>query len=164
MLANDSRWMLTQRIAQSEGFRRAPRLRAFLLYVAEHQLTRPDEELNEYQIATSVFERPASFNPAEESIVRASARQLRAKLHEYFEGEGRGEDQIVVIPKGRYVPEFMARPEVQEPPRTGERRWKAAAAALALLAVALGWTAYHGWRAGHREPPPGLLFSVFPPD
>lgn len=164
MLANDSRWALTQRIAQSEGFRRAPRLRSFLLYVAEHQLTRPDEDLSEYQIATSVFERPASFNPAEESIVRASARQLRAKLHEYFEGEGRREDQIVVIPKGRYVPEFLARPEVREPPRTGERRWKAAAAVLALLAVALGWTASQGWRDGDREPPPGLLFSVFPLD
>jgi hypothetical protein len=110
VLSDDSRWALTQRIAQSEGFRRAPRLRAFLLYVAEHQLTRPEVELNEYQIATSVFDRPASFNPVEESIVRSSARQLRAKLHEYFEG-GR-------LPAGTNA---MLR-AVPEASRTGQNR------------------------------------------
>ena len=166
MLSDDSRWALTQRIAQSEGFRRAPRLRAFLLYVAENHITRPEAELNEYQIATSVFDRPASFNPVEESIVRSSARQLRAKLQEFFEGEGRGEDQILVIPKGTYVPEFVARQEVQrvtEAPLHRERRWKAATAALAILTVALGWTAYRGRPEGAPEPPAGLLFSVFKP-
>ncbi len=160
-LSADSRWALTQRIAQSEGFRRAPRLREFLLYAVEHQLTRPQEDLNEYHIATTVFERPASFNPNEESIVRSSARQLRAKLQEYFEGEGRAEDQILVIPKGTYVPEFTTRQEVIETPRSGEMRWKVATAALAIVAGVLGWMAYQGSRATELKTPAGLLFSIF---
>jgi hypothetical protein len=163
VLSDDPRWALTQRIAQSDSFRRAPRLRAFLLYVVEHQLTRPEEELNEYHVATSVFDRPASFNPAEESIVRSSARQLRAKLQEYFEGNGRGEDLTLIIPKGTYVPEFVVRREVKESPRSGERRWKAVALALAILAGAWGWMAWSEWRRPEPKPPVGLVFSIFRP-
>lgn len=162
-LSTDSRWALTQRVAHSEGFRRAPRLRAFLLYVVEHQLTRPEEELNEYQIATSVFDRPASFNPTEESIVRSSARQLRVKLQEYFDGEGRGESLVLVIPKGAYIPEFVARRELNGTPRSEEWRWKVAAVALALLSGALGLTAYLGWGGAKQKAPSSLVFSIFGP-
>lgn len=164
MLTTDARWALTQRIAQSEGFRRAPRLRAFLLYVVEHRLTRPEEDFNEYHIATSVFDRPASFKPNEESIVRSSARQLRTKLQEYFDGEGRGEELILVIPKGSYVPEFAPRRELKSAPPNGDLRWKALAAALVILVAILGWTAWQGWQVWRQKPPGGLLFSVFRPE
>jgi hypothetical protein len=40
----------------------------------------------------------------EDSSVRVHARQLRLKLHEYFDGEGREEPMIVEIPKGAYNP------------------------------------------------------------
>jgi hypothetical protein len=163
-LSNDPRWTLTQRVAHSEGFRRAPRLRAFLLYVVERKLASPGTELNEYQIATTVFDRPPSFNPAEESIVRSSARQLRAKLQEFFEGEGRGEHQVLVIPKGTYVPEFVERGEAQAPPPDAVRPWRLATLALAAVAAVLGVLVWQGASRPRRPAPDGLVFSVFPPD
>ena len=42
----------------------------------------------------------------EDSSVRVHARQLRLKLHEYFDGVGRDETMIVEIPKGAYAPVF----------------------------------------------------------
>src|SRR5260370_7428079 len=42
----------------------------------------------------------------EDSSVRVPARQLRLKLHEYFNEEGRNEPLILDIPKGSYAPVF----------------------------------------------------------
>ena len=163
-LAEDPRWALTQRVAHSEVFRRSPRLRSFLLYVVEQSLGRPGEELNEYQIGTHVFGRPESFNPAEESIVRSSARQLRAKLQEYFEGEGRKESTVLVIPKGTYVPEFERRragASVLAGGADGGRKWKLAAAVLGVACLVLGWMVLRGPEAGGQARE-GLVFAVFP--
>jgi hypothetical protein len=107
--AQDERWKLVQRIAASDQFRRAPRLRDFLLFVSERTLASPGAEISEYEISQEVFKRPPTFSPAEDSIVRSSARQLRAKLHEYFEEAGREEEQILEIPKGSYAPIFSPR-------------------------------------------------------
>jgi hypothetical protein len=41
-----------------------------------------------------------------DSSVRVQARQLRLKLHEYFDGVGRDEPLILEIPKGSYRPIF----------------------------------------------------------
>lgn len=164
-LAEDPRWTLTQRVAASEAFRRSPRLRSFLLYVVEQSLEKPREELNEYQVGTHVFGRPESFNPAEESIVRSSARQLRVKLQEYFEGEGRNESLVVVIPKGTYVPEFVPRKEGGQRAELnqGNRGWRLAVAVLSVACALLGWTALRRERRGEAAAPEGLVFAVFPP-
>lgn len=163
--AEDPRWMVTQRVAQSEAFRRSPRLRSFLLYVVSQSLEKPGEELNEYQIGTHVFGRPESFNPAEESIVRSSARQLRVKLQEYFEGEGRNESLVVVVPKGTYVPEFLPRKEAgrREEGGVGLWRWRAAVAVLSVACAVLGWMAWRRDGGSAAAAPEGLVFAVFPP-
>ena len=166
-LAQDERWQLAQRIAHSETFRRAPRLRSFLLFVVEKAVRNQPSELNEYTIGTQVFERPASFNTADDSLVRSSARQLRVKLHEYFETEGREERQILEIPKGSYSPEFLDRPSdvipKQAKPAGGQRNLRLLVALCAIFAVAavVGWV---------RNPPQeksrsavqNLVLSVFP--
>ena len=108
-LASDPRWRLAQRVAQSELFRHSPRLRAFLLFVVERTLRNCAAELSEYEIGTRVFDRTADFNPAEDSIVRSSARLLRGKLKDYFTGEGGQEPLVIEVPKGAYVAEFVPR-------------------------------------------------------
>src|SRR3954452_8436089 len=80
----DERWALVHRVLEDESFRRAPRLREFLLFTVEKALSGRSVELNENDIARAVFRRTESFNSADDSIVRSSARQLRTKLHEYF--------------------------------------------------------------------------------
>jgi hypothetical protein len=56
-----------------------------------------------------VFGRPSDYNPSEDNIVRAEARELRKRLDIYFLTEGRGEPVRIRIPKGSYVPCFEPR-------------------------------------------------------
>src|SRR5437870_7685055 len=41
---------------------------------------------------TTLFRSPSGYSPLEDSSVRVHARQLRLKLHEYFDGVGRSEE------------------------------------------------------------------------
>ena len=54
------------------------------------------------------FTRRPGYSPLEDSSVRVHARQLRLKLHEYFDGVGRDESLVIEIPKGAYAPVFRA--------------------------------------------------------
>ncbi len=115
-LTVEQRRELVARIAESEPFRRAPRLREFLLFVCHQSLANPHAQLSEYEIGYQVFKRRESFNPAEDSIVRSSARQLRQKLAEYFQTVGLSEEWVLDIPKGTYVPSFTRRASPAVPP------------------------------------------------
>jgi hypothetical protein len=173
-LVRDERWQLAQRVAHSETFRRAARLRTFLLFVVEKTVRNQPSDLNEYTIGTMVFERPETFNPADDSLVRTSARQLRTKLHEYFETEGRSETRILEIPKGSYLLQSLDRPDSVEPaspeapvpaagPRPGRRLIPLliGVAALSLLTAAAGWLR-HPAAETSLHPAANLLTTVFP--
>ena len=72
-------------------------------------------EATEQHIGMHVFQRPAGYNSSEDSIVRTNARILRQKLGEYFAHEGSEEETIVEIPKGHYLPVFVAREKLAKP-------------------------------------------------
>src|SRR5580700_9511255 len=78
--AGDPRWELVERVASSNVFKKSPRLRQFLLFVAERTIAGRSEEINEYEIGWKVFERGPNYNPVDDSIVRSAARQLRSKV------------------------------------------------------------------------------------
>src|SRR5258705_3664842 len=106
----DPRWELVQRVAASTGFRKAARVRDFLLYVCARALEQHTDEITEQQVGTHVFGRPADYNPGDDNVVRAQARVLRTKLEQYFAGEeGHAEPILITIPKGAYVPVFEPR-------------------------------------------------------
>ena len=67
------------RILQSPGLAGSPRLCRFLVYLVEQKLDGKAAGIKEYSVGLEVFDRPPSFDPKEDSIVRASARKLRAK-------------------------------------------------------------------------------------
>src|SRR6266576_1909887 len=75
----DPRRELVQRVAASSGFRKAARVREFLLYVCARVLDQHTDEITEQQIGTHVFGRPAGYNPGDDNVVRAQARVLRSK-------------------------------------------------------------------------------------
>ena len=102
----DERWQLVHRIAASPPFQKSGRLRDLLLYITEQTIRGYAQELTEQHIGEAVFHKPAGYSPLEDSSVRVNARQLRLKLHEYFDGVGRDESLIVEIPKGAYAPVF----------------------------------------------------------
>lgn len=100
---------LVERILASAVFGKSARLRDFFRYICDRTLEGHPEEVHEQLIGHHVFERPINYNPADENIVRVSARQLRTKLHEYFDTDGREEQWLVEIPKGGYLPVFHNR-------------------------------------------------------
>jgi hypothetical protein len=137
---------LVGRIVASTEFRRATRLRDFLLYVVDRKLADSSHELTEVFIGQRVFGRPPTYNPSEDSIVRTEARNLRQRLERYFAGDGREEPIILEIPKGGYLPVFRLRqaitpsqPAPQAPPLVRSRRFWLLSGAGALLAGAGAW-------------------------
>jgi hypothetical protein len=102
----DPRWQLTLRVLGSTLFEKSPRLRSFLQFICEMELTGRRSEINEHAIGVQVFGRADAYNPGEDSIVRSQARFLRQRLEEYFRAEGLQETLHITIPKGSYVPVF----------------------------------------------------------
>ena len=102
----NERWLLVQRIVSSPAFQKSGRLRDLLQYLAEQTIHGCAHELTEQHIGETLFHKPPGYSPLEDSSVRVHVRQLRLKLHEYFDGVGRGEKLIVEIPRGSYAPTF----------------------------------------------------------
>lgn len=155
-------WILVEKVAASQCFHSAMRLREFLFYVCDCALRNAPGEATEQHIGIHVFQRPAGYNSSEDSIVRTHARALRQKLSEYFSSEGAQEETVISIPKGHYLPVFEARllkeasqdpVPLEEPPLavlpnasvapdihhpTQKRRWWLWSTLVALLVCAAG--------------------------
>lgn len=119
-LENDQRWKLIERIVSSDPFRKSVRFRDLLRYLAERTISEHPEALTETKIGYAVFNKPADYTPTEDSTVRVHVRQLRLKLHEYFDTVGREEAIVVEIPKGGFAPVFQENPHrsLQSAPAT----------------------------------------------
>ena len=107
-LRADARWQLIERITASPPFQKSARLRELLRFMAERSIRGQIEDLSEHRIGSAVFGKAEGYSVVEDSSVRVHVRQLRLKLHEYFDGEGREEPSIVEIPKGAYTTHFRA--------------------------------------------------------
>ena len=105
-LNGDPRWQLAQRISASRSFAKSALLSRFLLYVCEREITGRTNEISEHQIGVRVFGRRPGYSAGEDNIVRNYARQLRGRLDQYFQEEGREEQTRLTIPRGKYVPVF----------------------------------------------------------
>jgi adenylate cyclase len=101
--ADDVRRQL-ERLLASPLFANAGRMSRFLTFVVEQALAGESERLKEYVIGVEVFDRDADYDPRVDAIVRVEAARLRAKLAEYYAGEGRGDAVVVSLPKGGYAP------------------------------------------------------------
>jgi hypothetical protein len=149
-----------EKLTNSHILRGSESLCRLLRYLGEHSLDHPGVALKEYQIATEVLGRAASFDPQSDSTVRVQAGRLRMKLAEYYGHEGIDDPIVVDLPKGSYQLSFHVRTLEQPipaqpialehfPKPTSARRqlnpWMVVSAGLAiLLIVALG-TTWAGW-------------------
>jgi hypothetical protein len=143
------------RVLASQTFSKSARLSSFLRYVTNATVEGQAAQLCEQHIGVAVFGRPEHFNPADDTIVRTTARLLRQRLAQYYEGEGSADEWRIAIPRGSYVPvivqakapppveeelapppEELAEPAPPEPVRAGRDRRLALGAAV-LLAVAV---------------------------
>lgn len=152
---------LVARVGASEVFERSPRLRELLTYLCEQAIQNRLEDLKEQAIGQRVFGRSPDYSPGEDNIVRVEVRQLRKRLDQYFDSEGKSEPVVIAVHKGGYVPKFEPRgaclapaePEVEPAP---QRRWKIPAGRrvawlAALLAVGLASGGVWWWST-RRQP------------
>ena len=66
-----------------------------------------------YDIALEVFDRPETFDPDVDPIVRIEAARLRDRLREYYEADGKNDPIRIDLPKGTYTPQIEFRREVE---------------------------------------------------
>ena len=126
------------RILDSPPLSGSVRLSRFLRYVVERTCAGDGGPLEEFLIATEVFDRDARFDSRLDSLVRVEAGRLRSKLTEYYRERGASDSVIIRIPKGGYTPEFERRapPAPQGPlPSSKRMTWRVTMAALAILIV-----------------------------
>jgi len=176
-LRSDPRWILVERILHSVPFQKSTNLHNLFSYLAENTIRGKADALTERQIGEAVFGKPAGYSPAEDSAVRVHMRQLRLRLHEYFDQEGRHEVQRLDIPKGSYLLEFQrSEPEVALPPpplaaalTANKKTWRVAirevlfwTAIAAAIVCAYGW--HHAVRMAAPAPVPWPLNAVIQPD
>lgn len=112
VLSVEDKREIINRVAKSDIFRRAPKLREFLIYVADCTLEDRLEDVRAQAIAEKVFHRTPERYDGGDTIVRAEARNLRKRLESYFETDGAAEPYQVVMPKGGYLLAFKAREPV----------------------------------------------------
>lgn len=115
LLAADPRWQLVQRVISSPGFLRSPKLVLFLKFICRLALTDQADQISEQRIGEKVFDRDPNYDASSDSIVRAHAVRLRAKLEDYFLNEGIAEPLHLSIPKGGYLPVFRSAGASLEP-------------------------------------------------
>ena len=102
-----------ERILASSTFSPSAGLSKLLRYLVDEALAGRIDRLKEYTLGVEVFGRGERFDPKTDTIVRVQARRLRAKLDEYYEHAGAGDELEIAVPKGAYVPEFRQRAGVK---------------------------------------------------
>jgi TolB-like protein/Tfp pilus assembly protein PilF len=108
------------RLLESAIFAQSDRLGRFLRFTVEQVLQGKQDALKEYAIGTAVYDRKPSYHPTKDSIVRSEARRLRAKLKEYYEGEGKHDPIFIYFRLGSYVPVFRSREMLEREEKTFE--------------------------------------------
>ncbi len=98
------------RLLEDATFRRAPSHSRLLRYLVERKTAGDDGALCEAGIAMAVFQRdPATYDAEIDPIVRVSIGRLRGRLEKHYQHFERAPAITILLPKGRYAPEFRHR-------------------------------------------------------
>ena len=125
-----------ERLCEHRLFRGSERLRRFLGYTVEQCFSGRDDRIKEYVLGVEVFDRGVDFDPRVDPIVRVEAGRLRAKLDEYYSGDGSADSVRIRYPKGTYVPVFETDTGPTAPSTdVSGRRASARPLAVAVLAL-----------------------------
>ena len=103
------------RILHSDEFRSCEVLRRLLAYLGEKAASGEADQLKEYVIAIEGLGKPSSYDPQQNSAVRIQVGRLRHKLAEYYRGEGKDDEIVVDLPKGRFRLIYQHRQSLAEP-------------------------------------------------
>lgn len=95
------------RILASDAFVASPMLASFLRFVVEETLAGREDRLKAYTVAVGALDRPESFDPNDNPVVRVQARRLRQALQRHYETIGADSPLRIDLPLGNYVPVFI---------------------------------------------------------
>jgi TolB-like protein len=98
-----------ERIFTHPDFSNSAVLKKFLRFVVHETLIGNANLLKEYTIALKVLEKPFTFNPQKNCIVRIHAGRLRRALSHYYNEMSSADEIVIDIPKGKYIPVFLNR-------------------------------------------------------
>ena len=143
------------KILASTGFARNERLSAFLRFVIEQQLAGKADQIKESIIGVEVLGRRPDYDVRQDSAVRTEAGKLRARLLQYYAGEGASDLLVIELPKGGYAPAFrqvelatggavLADPKKR---RSGPLWAFVAVACVVVSLAAFGWWRFQGQTA-----------------
>jgi TolB-like protein/Flp pilus assembly protein TadD len=128
-----------ERVLANPLFFRNERMCRFLRFLADRHLDGKDSQIKESVIAVEVFGRKPDHDPSQDSIVRTEAGRLRARLAEYYLGEGKADAIVIELPKGGYTPAFRRREATPANPtravKTRRRIWILVSGASLLVAL-----------------------------
>lgn len=156
-----------QAVVSSAAFGKTPRPARFLRHLVETTLHGQGRLLKESVLGTDVFERPATWDPRLDPIVRQEAARLRRRLANYYKTSGSKAKIRIDLPVGSYVPLFRRKavdvatgppeaPPVGPLPVRKWRIWPFGAAGILCVAAAIAtWLA-----VSHRDSP--ISIAVLP--
>jgi hypothetical protein len=104
MLMVEDKALLSQveRILHSDEFRSSEVLRRLLRFLAEKSAAGEADQLKEYAVAIDGLGKNPSYDPRQNSAVRIQVGRLRQRLAEYYRTEGKADEFIIDLPKGRF--------------------------------------------------------------
>src|SRR5580693_9342620 len=111
-------------VLESDIFKRSPKLTRLLVYLCEKSFQGLAGEITEFAIGVDVLGREPNFDPQQDALVRVDTHHLRKRLKEYYAAEGSEHQIHIILPAGRYAPQFVpvgqaSRP-VPDPPYVGQ--------------------------------------------
>jgi hypothetical protein len=94
-------------VLASDVFKRSPKLSRLLLYLCEKCFQGLADGITEYGIGLDVLGRDPGFDPQQDALVRVDTHHLRKRLKEYYTAEGSEHQIHIILPNGRYAPQFV---------------------------------------------------------
>jgi hypothetical protein len=100
--SNDVFLAQIDRILHSDTLHSSEVLRRLLKFLSGKSVSGEADQLKEYTIAVEALDRPSTYDPQHDSVVRIQMGRLRQKLAEYYRTEGKDDVTIIDLPKGRF--------------------------------------------------------------
>jgi hypothetical protein len=102
-----------QEVLTSPHFCNSKRYPALLKYIVENTLAGKSDLLKERTLGVEVFDRPATYDTNNDTVVRYTAGEVRKRLLLYYLEQGQDSAIRISLPSGSYVPEFLREPAKQ---------------------------------------------------
>jgi hypothetical protein len=87
-------------------FSHSKRYPNLLRYVVEQTLQGQASQLKERTLGVEVFDRKPDYDTSLDPVVRTTAGEIRKRIAQYYQGQGRENEIRIDLPLGSYVPEF----------------------------------------------------------